>query len=280
MDDLIGTDSVDTSAEVSTTDSGPVDGGTSATESGNGGNPAWESLRTKLDPISFKAIEDDLKGWDKSAETRISTLNTQLKSYSELGDADQLRQYAQIAQQIDANPEAIYEALGTFLRENGRLPETEKEMEDALDDVEEDGQVARDPRYDELAQQQEQMRLFLEQQEETRVAQEADKALEQEIGQLRQTHPDFSDDDIQEVLMRAALDMSNGGNRSLDELASEYIEKTVNRIRAVPRPGDSAPRLLPTSGGVATGVGQGTSLGKMSRGDVQSLIAASLQQGA
>jgi hypothetical protein len=279
VDDLIGTDSVDSSAEISTTDSGPVDGGVTATENG-GGNPAWESLRTKLDPISFKAIEDDLKGWDKSAETRISTLNTQLKNYSELGDADQLRQYAQIAQQIDANPEAIYEALGTFLRENGRLPETEQEMEDAFDDVEEDGQVARDPRYDELAQQQEQMRLFLEQQEDVRIAQEADKALDQEIGQLRQAHPDFSDDDIHEVLMRAALDMSNGGNRSLDELASEYIEKTVNRIRAVPRPGDSAPRLLPTSGGVATGNGQGTSLGKMSRGDVQSLIAASLQQGA
>lgn len=277
MDDLIGTDSVDSSAEISTTDSGPIDGGVTATENG-GGNPAWESLRTKLDPISFKAIEDDLKGWDKSAETRISTLNTQLKNYSELGDADQLRQYAQIAQQIDANPEAIYEALGTFLRENGRLPETEKEMEDALDDVE-DGQEVYDPRYDELAQQQEQMRLFLQQQEEARIAQEADYSLEQEIGQLQQKYSNFTDDDIQEVLMRAAFGLSNGDNRSLDEIAAEYIEKTVNRIRAVPRPGDSAPRLLPTSGGVATGNGQGTSPGKMSRADVQSLIAASLQQG-
>lgn len=279
MDDLTGTDSVDISAEIPTTDSGPVDGGTSATDSGAGGNPAWESLRTKLDPISFKAIEDDLKGWDKSAETRISTLNSQLKTYSELGDADQLRQYAQIAQQIDANPEAIYEALGNFLQQNGRLPESKKEMEDALDDVEEGGQELRDPRYDELAQQQEQMRLFLEEQENTRVAQEADKALEQEIGQLQQKFPDFSEDDVQEVLMRAAFELSNGDNRSLEQIAQEYIEKTVNRIRAVPRPGDAAPRLLPTSGGVPTGNGQGTPLGKMSRGDVQSLIAASLQQG-
>ncbi len=279
MDDLTGTDSVDSSAEFSAADSGPVDGGTSATEN-SGGNPAWESLRTKLDPISFKAIEDDLKGWDKNAESRISSLNSQLKSYSELGDPEQLRQYAQIAQQIDANPEAIYEALGTFLRENGRLPETQKEMEDALDDVEEGGQEYRDPRVDELAAQQEQMRLFFEQQEEARLAQEADQALEQEIGQLRQAHPDFTDDDIQEVLMRAAFELSNGDNRGLDEIAQEYIEKTVNRIRAVPRPGDSAPRLLPTSGGVPTGNAQGTPLGKMSRSDVQSLIAASLQQGA
>jgi len=277
VDDLTGTDSVDTSAEVPTADSGPVDGGDNlASEAG--GNPAWESLRTKLDPISFKSIEEDLKGWDKSAETRISTLNSQLKTYKDLGEVEQLQSYAALAQQIDAQPEVIYEALGNFLRENGRMPETQEELQDAVDETE-DGQEYRDPRFDELQQQQEQMRQFLEQQETARMEQEADKALEQEIGQLQQSFPDFTQDDIQEVLMRAAFELTNGSERKLDEIAKEYIEKTVNRIRAVPRPGDSAPRLLPTSGGVPTSNGQGTPLGKMSRSDVQSLIAASLQQG-
>lgn len=277
MDDLTGTDSVDTSAEVPTTDSGPVDGGAPATD--GGGNPAWESLRTKLDPISFKAIEDDLKGWDKNAESRISNLNSQLKTYKDLGEVEQLQSYAALAQQIDAQPEAIYEALGNFLRQNGRLPETQAEMQDALDETEDDAQEFRDPRFDQLEQQQEQMRQFLAEQEQIRIEQEADHSLDMEIGQLQQTHPDFTDDDIQEILMRAAFDLSNGKDRSLDEIAQEYIEKTVNRIRAVPRPGDSAPRLLPTSGGVPTASAQGTPLGKMSRSDVQSLIAASLQQG-
>jgi hypothetical protein len=277
VDDLTGTDSVDTSAEVPTADSGPVDGGDNLA-SDAGGNPAWESLRTKLDPISFKSIEEDLKGWDKSAETRISTLNSQLKPYKDLGEVEQLQSYAALAQQIDAQPEVIYEALGNFLRENGRMPETQEELQDAVDDTE-DGQEYRDPRFDELQQQQEQMRQFLEQQENARMEQEADKALEQEIGQLQQSFPDFTQDDIQEVLMRAAFELTNGSERKLEEVAKEYIEKTVNRIRAVPRPGDSAPRLLPTSGGVPTSNGQGTPLGKMSRSDVQSLIAASLQQG-
>ena len=277
MDDLTGTDSVDTSADVTTADSGPVDGGDNLA-SDAGGNPAWESLRTKLDPISFKSIEEDLKGWDKSAETRISTLNSQLKPYKDLGEVEQLQSYAALAQQIDAQPEVIYEALGNFLRENGRMPETQEELQDAVDDTE-DGQEYRDPRFDELQQQQEQMRQFLEQQENVRIEQEADNALEQEIGQLQQSFPDFTQDDIQEVLMRAAFELSNGSERKLEEVAKEYIEKTVNRIRAVPRPGDSAPRLLPTSGGVPTSNGQGTPLGKMSRSDVQSLIAASLQQG-
>jgi len=277
VDDLTGTDSVDNSAEAYTSDSGPVDGGDNlASEAG--GNPAWESLRTKLDPISFKSIEEDLKGWDKSAETRISTLNSQLKPYKDLGEVEQLQSYAALAQQIDAQPEVIYEALGNFLRENGRMPETQEELQDAVDDTE-DGQEYRDPRFDELQQQQEQMRQFLEQQENTRLEQEADKALDSEIGQLQQSFPEFTNEDIQEVLMRAAFELNNGNDRKLDEIAKEYIEKTVNRIRAVPRPGDSAPRLLPTSGGVPTNNGQGTPLGKMSRSDVQSLIAASLQQG-
>lgn len=278
MDDLTGTDSAEISAEIPTADSGPVDGGTPATD--GGGNPAWESLRTKLDPISFKAIEDDLKGWDKNAESRISNLNSQLKTYKDLGEVEQLQSYAALAQQIDAQPEVIYEALGNFLKENGRMPETEAEMQEAVDDVEEDGQDYRDPRVDELAQQQEQMRQFLAQQEQVRLEQEADKALDSEIGQLQQSFPDFTNDDIQEVLMRAAYELSNGKDRPLSEVAQEYIEKTVNRIRAVPRPGDSAPRLLPTSGGVPTANTQGTPLGKMSRGDIQSLIASSLQQGA
>lgn len=279
MDDLTGTDSVDTSADVPTPDSGPVDGGDNLATEG-GGNPAWESLRTKLDPISFKAIEEDLKGWDKNAESRISSLNSQLKTYKDLGEVEQLQSYAALANQIDAQPEVIYEALGNFLRENGRMPETQQELQDAVDETEDDGQEYRDPRFDELAQQQEQMRQFLEQQEQMRIEQEADYALEQEIGQLQQSFPDFTNDDIQEVLMRAAFELNNGQERGLEEIAKEYIEKTVNRIRAVPRPGDSAPRLLPTSGGVPTGNGQGTPLGKMSRTDVQSLIAASLQQGA
>ena len=279
MDDLTGTDSVDTSAEVTTTNSGPVDGGVTATDNG-GGNPAWENLRTKLDPISFKSIEDDLKQWDKSAESRISALNQQLKPYKDLGDVTQLQSYASIAQQLDSNPEAIYEALGTFLRQNGRLPETDAEMQKAVDDYEDEESEAVDPRIAQLEAQQEQMRLFLESQENERAQREADAALDNEIGQLQQKHPEFTADDINEVLMRAAYYAEVTGEvKPLDVLAQEYLEKTVNRIRAVPRPGDSAPRLLPTSGGVPTANAQGTPLGKMSRGDVQSLIAASLQQG-
>jgi hypothetical protein len=84
---------------------------------------------------------------------------------------------------------------------------------------------------------------------------------------------------VREVLMRAAFQLQSSGKATkLSDVAQEYVDKTVNRIRAVPRPGDSAPRLLPTSGGMPGGQ-QATPLGKLSRSDVQSLIASSLEQG-
>jgi myosin heavy subunit len=276
MDETTGTE-IETSTEV-VESSGPVETADAPAESTSTGNPAWESLRTKLDPVSFHAIEEDLKKWDKSAESRISSLNQQLKSYSELGSPEQLQSYVAIAQKLDTEPEIVYNALGEFLKQNGRLPETEQELQDAVDEQEGD-ENPTDPRLAQLEQQQQMMQDFLAQQEQMRIQQEADVVLDQEIQELRTKMPDFTDDDIREVLMRAAFQLqTNGKAVKLADVAQEYMDKTVNRIRAVPRPGDSAPRLLPTSGGMPGGQ-QAQSLGKLSRNDVQDFIAASLQQG-
>lgn len=277
MDETTGTEvSASTEAVES---SGPVETVEAPAESTSSGNPAWESVRTKLDPVSFHAIEDELKKWDKNAESRISSLNQQLKGYSELGSPEQLQNYVAIAQKLDSEPEVVYQALGEFLKQNGRLPQTEAELQEAVDDQEESNENVVDPRLAQLEQQQEQMRQFLEQQEMVRIQQEADATLDQEIAELRAKQPDFGEDDIKEILMRAAFQLQSGNKAvRLADVANEYLEKTVNRIRAVPRPGDSAPRLLPTSGGVPGGQ-QSQSLGKMSRNDIQDFIAASIQQG-
>lgn len=280
MDETTGTE-INTSPEVSES-SGPVGETTGQQSSGDsGGNPAWDSLRSKLDPVSFHSIEEDLKSFDKNAESRISSLNQQLKQYNELGSPEQLQNYAMIASRLDTEPEVIYNALGEFLKQNGRLPNTEQELQDAVDEEEatNESQSPVDPRLAQLEQQQQQMQDFLAQQEQMRVQQEADYTLEQEINELKQAHPEFSEDDVREVLMRAAFQLqSSGKTTKLSDVAQEYVDKTVNRIRAVPRPGDSAPRLLPTSGGMPGGQ-QAKPLGKLSRNDVQSLIASSIEQG-
>ena len=281
MDETTGTET-ETSTEV-VDSSGPVEETTEQQTSGDtGGNPAWDSLRSKLDPVSFHNIQDDLKTFDKNAESRISSLNQQLKQYNELGSPEQLQNYAAIAQRLDTEPEVIYNALGEFLKQNGRLPETQQEMQEAVDEEEAtsgNDEAPVDPRLAQLEQQTQQMQEFLSQQEQMRIQQEADVVLGQEIDELKQAHPDFSEDDVREVLMRAAFQLQSSGKAAkLSDVAQEYVDKTVNRIRAVPRPGDSAPRLLPTSGGMPGGQ-QAKPLGQLSRNDIQSLIASSIEQG-
>ena len=201
MDETTGTET-ETSTEV-VDSSGPVEETTEQQTSGDtGGNPAWDSLRSKLDPVSFHNIQDDLKTFDKNAESRISSLNQQLKQYNELGSPEQLQNYAAIAQRLDTEPEVIYNALGEFLKQNGRLPETAQEMQDAVDEEEatnENDEAPVDPRLAQLEQQTQQMQEFLSQQEQMRIQQEADVALGQEIDELKQAHPDFTEDDVREV---------------------------------------------------------------------------------
>lgn len=278
MADFDGTDQVDTSAEVTPTDSGPAEQQTSS-----GGNPAWDSIRSKLDPTLFAHIEPDLKNFDQNAEKRISGLNSQLGQYKEFGSPEQINNWRTVAQRIDAEPEVIYQALGQFLQDNGRLPQTAKEVAQVQADADEQGdgeQQADDPRIAQIMQNQEQMRSFLEQQETQRMAQEADASLDQEIGQLQTAYPQFDKQDIKEVLQRAAFQAQTTGQvPALAQVAQDYLDNTVNRIRSIPRPGDSAPRLLPTSGGGVPQGQQQPSLGQRSRQDVQDLVAGLLSQG-
>ena len=59
MDETTGTET-ETSTEV-VDSSGPVEANTEQRSSEeSGGNPAWDSLRSKLDPVSFHNIQDCL----------------------------------------------------------------------------------------------------------------------------------------------------------------------------------------------------------------------------
>lgn len=275
MDTQDGTEQFDTSAPEAVDTSGPTETPDGAAPSG--GNPAWEPLRTALGPEFFQLAEPHLKEFDKQAQSRIAKLNSDLKTYSSLGTPEQLSQYAGIAQRLDTQPEVIYEALGKFLQENGRMPRNDAEVAEAVDDFEDDEEQI-DPRIAQLEATQRQMMEMIEAQQAQERAQAADAALEEELGQLQQAHPELDDADIAEIIQRAAFRAMNGQDPVLADVAQEYIENVVNRIRSAPRAGDSAPRLLPTGGGSAPTSQQRPALGEMPKGDVQSLVASILQQ--
>lgn len=251
------------------------------------GNPAWEPLRSKLDPISFHAIQDDLKAMDAAANQRITDVNARYepyKAFAEQGiNPQQIQQALAISQQINERPEDIYQYLGQFLQQTGRMPsQQEVQAASAAGEIGEEAEPQVDPRFDQLSQQQQAIMQFLQEQQRVEAARQAETSLDTETSQLKATHPELTDEDVKEVIRRAAFVAQQNlaqGNHKIPSLEDAYTDFNAlrTRILSTPRPGDSAPRLLPTSGGIPSAVGQKT-LGQLSRTETQDLLAGLLDQ--
>lgn len=257
-----------------------LDGGTDVAATGpednSGFNPAWEPIKEKLGDAHFQLIQSELADWDKGVNKRFETINSQYAPYKDLGTVEEIVGYKQIIEQMESNPEGMYEALGTFLKETGRMP-TQTEAQDLADELDTDEQTAEDPRLAELAKGQEEIRRFLEQQQEAEVQATADAELANEIEDLTNSRG-YSKEDMREIISRAAfLSQQSDKIVPLSQAADEF-DSLRERILTTPRPGDSAPRLLPTSGGTANG-NQSKTMGDLSRNETQDLVAAFLAQG-
>lgn len=241
-----------------------------------GGNPVYDGIRSKLDPISWKAIEEDLKAMDRSAQERITKQNEAYKPWKQFADAgltpDQLAFSHQVAQRLDADPVGVYQFLENHLNETGRLP-NKQELEQAQATGELGGEQQADPRIDQIAQQQQQIAEYIATQERQQQVYEAEASLDQEIEALKQTHSDLSPEDVKEVIARAALVAHTSGKVPTLEEAFAEFDALRNRIRSTPRPGDSAPRLPNPSGGVAGSGQPQVKLADISRADLQKNFA-------
>lgn len=247
-----------------------------------GGNPAWSELRSELDEISFHRIEPHLKAWDKSANERIASINQQLAPYKpfiEQGlSPEDMTAAMSLAQMANTNPEQLYTAIGDFLEREGRLPtKAEVKQEVAENEAESEAQ-ANDPRYDQLAEQQEQIAEFLRQQEYAKEVDAADRELQTEQNTLQQKHAELSAADMQDIIRQAAfVAQTTGKVPSLESVHDGWFTELRTRFLSTPRPGDSAPRLVPTSGGLPSALPQ-KSLGQLSSAEVQDLIASTIEQ--
>lgn len=247
-------------------------------EADSGFNPAWEPIKEKLGDAHFQLIQSELSKWDQGVNKRFESINEQYAPYKELGSVEEISGYKQIIDQMESNPEGMYEALGNFLRETGRMP-SQEEAQDIADELDTDEQSGvNDPRIDQLAAQQEEIRSFLEAQQNFEIQQQADTELANEIEELTSSRG-YSKDDMREIISRAAFLSSNSDKVIPLSQAADEFDALRERILTTPRPGDSAPRLLPTSGGTANN-NTNRSMGELSRNETQDLIAAVLSQGS
>lgn len=242
-----------------------------------GGNPAFEPIRSELGDLAYSRIKSHLEAFDSNNNKRFEKIQNDTKWASDLSKQgvtpQQVAASLGLMQQIDADPVAVYQQLGKWLQENGRMPQTQQELEEALDTDDEDGeQQFRDPRYDQLAEQNERMMTFLQMEAQKEQARQADADLDAEIDALKTAHPELAREDIGEILQRAFTKTQMSGKQvPLEAAAQEYLGLR-NRILSTPRPGDSAPRLVPTQGGSSAAAGP-RKFSELSRDETQDLIA-------
>lgn len=244
---------------------------TTETSSEGGYNPVWEPLRQELG-LQFEAIKPHLAKVDKDFNEHVTKTNEKYNAWKQFDEAGVKPENVTAAftalQNLEANPEEAYEALGKFLEENGRLPQTKKELDKALDDVQEDDDEFASPEAKKIRELEKQLKDFQtlstgQTEAAQRAADEARQEIlntraEQEVAQeyrsFQNAHPDLSKEDWQEIQKRHYLYALQGPEamKSLDEVGKEFFELS-QRIRSAPRPNDLAPRLPGAGGAVPAG---------------------------
>lgn len=257
-------------------------------------NPVWDPIRQELG-VSFEAIKPELAKIDKNFNEHVTKVNAQYEPWKQFDTEgvtpEQVQNAFQMLQNLNDNPEQAYEALGKFLQENGRLPETKAEVAEVAAEAEDNGdefltdeqkelkalkdQVAEFQRL--LNGQQEQYQADQEASRQAEMIQEASTLLEQEISTFRQAHPEFSDEDFAEIQQRHYAYALQGPDKikSFEDVGQEY-GSLLARIRSAPRPNDSAPRL-PGAGG-AVPAGQTKDPSTFTREESQNALVALLTQ--
>jgi len=279
----------------------PETGAEEAESGGDSFNPAWQGIRDRLpNEAFFEAVKPELQKWDqnfqksveKQVQQRFETDFGWVKDIAAQGiTPERVTGGLNLLQQLDADPVGTYQRMGEFLRQNGHLPETDEEVQQVEDAGNDDLFPDQDPRDQQIATLQAQLeqlqggfQQYTEEQQWNQEVQQAEVALDQQLSTLKQAHPELTDDDIEDILNRAAWKAQQYQNANdprvptLDEAFQEF-DAFRNRILSTPRASAQAPRLLPTGGGVPSPQVDRPSLGKLSSGQTQDLVAEWISKG-
>lgn len=248
-----------------------------------GYNPVFEPIRQTLG-IQFESILPDLKEIEKGFNSGITKANSKYEPWKVFADQgitpQQVTEGFGLLQQINNEPEKIYAALGEFLKQNGRLPQTDAEIQEVAEGADDEDLSDTDKQLAQLKSQfEQQQQILAAQQEQFQMEQlraKASQDVDREYTSFEQAHPELSEDDKKWIYQQHFNYAAQGPQniRSLEQVFEEY-NGLVSRIRSAPRPNDSAPRLPGSGGGVPTG--QKKRMDELSREESQQALAELLQ---
>lgn len=220
-------------------------------------NPAWNDLLTLIPGQLHEAVKPHLSKWDKGVQDRFRQVHSEYEPYKpfkEQGvDAETLTNAYQLYQAFNANPQAVYEGMQQHFG-FGKQPEQGQEETDNGQEAE-DGtfDLTKDPRFQELAQSQQQIQQFLEQKAQEEAAAAADSELDTALKDAEAKVGGPLDNATMKYILNVAnarfTENSKGGLKGAVLAATEDYLNLRNGIAATPRPGQLAPQITPAAGG-------------------------------
>jgi small-conductance mechanosensitive channel len=160
----------------------------------SGINPAWNDVLSAVPEDAHSQITPHLRNWDQNFQ-RVQSDFAPYKEFKEAGvTADQIKMGMGLMQALEQNPKQVYDLLAqqfNFSADSGQ-GDAEPQEDDVFGDLPEavKSQLALVPQ---LQQQLDTLTQWAVQNQQGSAEAQEDEALENLMGQLRQTHGDFDE---------------------------------------------------------------------------------------
>lgn len=256
----------------------PIEGGeVQGNETVEGGdnspglNPAWGEALSAIPEQFHQTLTPHFQQWDQAAQKRIETVNEQLKNYEPYKDfvengisAEDLVQGYQLMYQLNQNPQEFHKALTEAYGLGSGEPVSEGDGEGEEIDP---SQNFQDPRVDQLQQNLDLVAQTILQQEQAKIASQADAQLDAELNALKEKFPNFDEGYVLSLVANGA---------TMEEAAAQYESLTQSILQSNPRP--FAPTVMGNSGGGSGLPSQAIDPTKLSDKDRRNLVAQLVQR--
>lgn len=219
----------------------------------NGGNPAWQELYDVLPSNLHTIVAPVLDKWESGSQSKIQQYAEQIKPYESYKPfvennvpADRIEQALQVAQLIDADPKAFLAQMQTFYGETPSEPQQQAQQQQQQST--EDGNffdteafdLDKDPRFQQIKQQQDIIANFLSTQAEQERIKQEDAALEQELTTLTTKYGEFDE--------KYVIGLVAAGSGLEDAVKSYHT--MVESIRSKPAADADLPNIITPGGGM------------------------------
>jgi hypothetical protein len=226
----------------------------------SGGHPAWQEILSSVPETLHPTIRPTLEKWDKGVEERLAQVHSQYEPVKWLLDnqvpKDAVEAGLQLYQALENDPKGFYEYLSNFLGINAQggqgQPQVQQQDPNTVDLGEfGEQQQAVDPRFDQLAQQQQQMMQYMEAQRQAQASQEADIWLSSKQAQVTENYQKRGIDPDWDYILGVAAGKTAAGvhpDKAFDEGVAAY-EAAITKMMTRPTANSSAPPVFAPSGG-------------------------------